>query len=464
MTPLRRARPLLFVAAVAGALRLLVPASVVNYDTVYQLVWGSELAHGHAPDYGVPLPPTPHPLVIAWGALVAPLGAGGAWDATVALSFVVLGTIVYLVYRLGALWFEWVVGLAAALVVMSRLEIPHTGLQAYVDLPYLALLLAAVATESRRRRAGAPVLAWLAAAGLIRPEAWLYSLLYVAYLGAAPAFRSIRRLAPLAALAVSAPVAWAVFDLAVTGDPLYSLTRTRSTTTALEDDTGIGKVFTAGPHVLAHVLQPVGIAAAGVGLALGLTLLRRRALLGAAVVVIAGAAFVLLAIAGLPLLFRFTLPASALLSVFCGVALAGWRLLPRGDRRRRAWQAVALVILALFVVDVSRQFHFARTDRTDLVAETVVDRDFATLLRTAVGPSCGPIAVPNHRGIPNVALWRRSEPSNVVSVEDAGRPSQGYLFEPISAPAQRHFATLDAAPGFTPATVDRSFRLLAKCD
>lgn len=461
---LRKAKPILIVAAVAGALRLLVPASVVNYDTVYQLVWGSELARGHAPDYNVPLPPTPHPLVIAWGALVAPFGAEGAWDATVALSFVVLGAIVYLVFRLGELWFEWGVGVAAALVVVTRLEIPHTGLQAYVDLPYLALLLAAVATESKRRRAGWPVLAWLAAAGLIRPEAWLFSLLYVAYLAADPALRSLRRLAPLAAFAISAPLAWAAFDLAVTGDPRYSLTRTRTTTTALEHDTGIQKVFTAGPHVLAHVLQPVGIAAAAVGLVLALTLLRRRALLGTAVVVIAGAAFVLLGIAGLPLLFRFALPASALLSVFCGVALGGWRLLAPGDRWRPRWQAVALVLVALFVVDVSHQLHFARTDRVDLEAEAVVDRDFATLLRTSVESSCGPIAVPNHRGIPNVALWRRAEPSSVVSVEDDGPAPQGYLFQPTSAPAQRHFATVAATPGFTPATVGRSFRLLARCD
>ena len=38
-----------------------------NYDTVYALVWGRDLARGQLPDYGVPVAPTPHPLRDAGG-------------------------------------------------------------------------------------------------------------------------------------------------------------------------------------------------------------------------------------------------------------------------------------------------------------------------------------------------------------------------------------------------------------
>ena len=55
------------------------------------------------------------------------------------------------------------------------------GVRAYVDMPYLLLVLSALLVESRRRRAGAPVLALLALAGLLRPEAWVFSGLYWLY-------------------------------------------------------------------------------------------------------------------------------------------------------------------------------------------------------------------------------------------------------------------------------------------
>ncbi len=49
------------------------------------------------------------------------------------------------------------------------------GARAYVDIPFLVLVLAALLVETRRPRAGGPVLGLLALAGLLRPEAWLFS-------------------------------------------------------------------------------------------------------------------------------------------------------------------------------------------------------------------------------------------------------------------------------------------------
>lgn len=62
-----------FTAVVAGMLFLVFPPGFPNYDTMYYLVWGGELAEGVRPDYGSVLPPTPHPLAMVSAAIIAPL-------------------------------------------------------------------------------------------------------------------------------------------------------------------------------------------------------------------------------------------------------------------------------------------------------------------------------------------------------------------------------------------------------
>ena len=64
-------------ATVAGAiaLRLAIGVGFVNYDTLYSLVWGQQLARGQTPSYGPALAPTPHPLLELLGVILAPLGA-----------------------------------------------------------------------------------------------------------------------------------------------------------------------------------------------------------------------------------------------------------------------------------------------------------------------------------------------------------------------------------------------------
>ena len=111
----------------------------------------------------------------ALGALLAPLGPRAAEHITVALGFLALSACGWAVYRLGALWFNRLTGALAAAVLLTRVPILSYGVRAYVDLPYLLLVLCALILETRRPRAGAPVLALLALAGLLRPEAWVFS-------------------------------------------------------------------------------------------------------------------------------------------------------------------------------------------------------------------------------------------------------------------------------------------------
>src|SRR5665213_4204303 len=218
----------------ALALRLAIGVGFVNYDTLYSLVWGQQIARGETPSYHLALAPTPHPLLELVGVVLAPLGAASTLSIVVALAYLALAWLAYLVFQLGTRWFSWPVGLAGAALLLSRYEVLSYGVRAYVDLPYVALVLAALAIESRRRRAGWPVSALLDLAGLLRPEAWLFAGAYWLYLWPGSSARARVRLALAVALA---PVAWALSDLAVTGHPLWSLTNTQHTATQLRRPT-----------------------------------------------------------------------------------------------------------------------------------------------------------------------------------------------------------------------------------
>ena len=312
--------PLLWIAAIALALWLAFRHGFANYDTFYALVWGDEIASGESPDLDVLLPPTPHPLATLAGIVLSPLG-DGAEDAVVAIAFASLGAIGYLTYRLGTEWFNRAVGALAAAIVLTRVPMLDFGVRAYVDIPYIALVLAALLAETKRPRAGWPVLALLAAAGLLRPEAWLFSgayLLFITYgkftselAGARrPPRRGRRLLAPVKALfrpgellgltvlAVSAPVIWALSDLAFAGDALYSLTGTQDTVDTLERETGVSGLVGEAPQRLGEVVREPVLLGGAVGVVLAFVLMRERARLPLAAGALAIAAFSLLALGG----------------------------------------------------------------------------------------------------------------------------------------------------------------------
>ncbi|HET7177626.1 MAG TPA: hypothetical protein VFI63_02960, partial [Solirubrobacterales bacterium] len=405
--------PAAWVAAVTAVLLLLFPFGFPNYDTIYALVWGRELAHGVSPDYGAALPPTPHPLADLLGLVTTPLG-NGAIDVTMAVAYLSLGLIGYLVYRLGSLWFDRPIGFVAALIVLTRAPYLSNGIRAYVDLPYIALVLGALVIETKRSRAGWPVLALLALAGLLRPEAWLFSLAYLAYLALDPGLSShgpegerrvpleradtqiaglIRpaivrargtllspRGAALAALALAAPIAWALFDWITTGSPTYSLTGTQHTVETLKRQTGPVDLVLYGPRRLGEVLQWPGMVGMLGGLLLGFAFLRRRSALGLVATALALGAFALLACAGLAIIARYTMLAGALLAIFVAVALLGWRLLDRGHPWRRRWQLFAALVLAMFAIWGPSQWSLDSTVNRDLTNQGTIERDLTGLV------------------------------------------------------------------------------------
>jgi hypothetical protein len=476
-----------FVAGVlvgAVALRLLAGPGLVNYDTLYTLVWGRQLAHGTLPDLEVAIAPTPHPLANLGAMALSPLssieiaGLHGELAAAVVigLAYVSLALLGWVVFALGREWFNAAAGVLAAAIVLTRVPVLDFGARAYVDIPFLVLVLLALLVETRGPRAGVPVLALLALAGLLRPEAWLFSAAYLVWL-LWPGVRSAARragparaaawrdAAPLLALAASGPLLWALHDLLLTGNALHSLTGTRDNAALLGRVTGIEHVPATVPRRLGEILrEPVLLAAAGGGM-LALAWRRdRRVRLGAAAGVVALAAFCVLAAAGLPIITRYLLLVGTLLSIFAGAGAFGWLDLLPG--RERTWWArfglVALVGLAVFVPSQAQ-----RIDRLGhaLAAQERIQGKLGDLVGDA--PLRTPVAVPNRRPIPLLALWLKLDPRAVADAQ-SGLPARGTYLVPATAQVARDYI-LDRRdrdrriprprPGFTLRDANAAWRL-----
>ncbi|HEV7807555.1 MAG TPA: hypothetical protein VGO80_17180 [Solirubrobacteraceae bacterium] len=486
----------------AAVLRLLTADGLVNYDTLYTLVWGRELAHGTPPDLEVAIAPTPHPLATLGAIVLSPLsslridGLHGelAAAAVIALAYVSLALLGWVVFALGRSWFNTAAGVLAAAIVLTRVPVLDFGARAYVDIPYLVLVLGALLVETRRPRAGPPVLALLALAGLLRPEAWLFSAAYLAWLlapgvraaargrtagaaGAAGAAggpqpaAALRDAFPLLALGASAPLLWCLHDLLITGDALHSLTGTRDNAATLGRVTGLQNVPLTLPRRIGEILrEPVLLAAAGGGL-LALAWHRdRRTRLAVAAGLAAVAAFGVLAAAGLPIITRYVLLPGALLSIFAGAGVFGWLDLRRGSPQRTWWArfgALALVVLLAFVPSQAR-----RIDRlaSALSRQEAIQRDLARVVRDSV--PCDPVAVPNRRPIPLLALWLEIEPGDVVDAQTAGVPSRGTYLVPRTPRVARDYIldkrdrdrrVAPAPPGFRRARGSASWIVAARC-
>jgi hypothetical protein len=486
--------PVAWTAAVVAVLLLVFPLGFPNYDTIYALVWGRELAHGLSPDYGGVLPPTPHPLAELLGLLTTPLG-DGAIGVTMVIAYLALGLIGYLIYRLGSLWFDRPIGTVAALIVLTRAPYLSNGLRAYVDVPYIALCLGALMIETRRPRAGWPVLALLALAGLLRPEAWLFSIAYLAYLSfdydrsrgirlrrceggrsferadtqsaglIRPALVRAKNLPvspTLIVLAVAGPVLWALFDWITAGSPSYSFTGTRETVDTLERQTGPIDLILYGPRRLGEVLQWPGMIGAAGGVALGLAFLRRRATIGVAAAVLALAAFAILACGGLAILPRYTMLAAAVLAIFAALALLGWRLLDDDHPYRRPWQVFAVVIALMFVAWGPNQYDLLHRVDTDLTNQARIEDDLNDLANSgAFEPLCGPISVPNHRAVPRLAFDLDVKPSEIVSFSEQRQPHRGYFLDPATPFVVHNFILDPNDPARLDTPVPAGFRRVA---
>jgi hypothetical protein len=479
-------------AIVAGALllRLIAGVGFANYDTLYALAWGGQLARGELPAYEVPIAPTPHPLLELLGLVLSPLGPGAVEDIAVAAGFLALSACGWVIYRLGSMWFGRAAGALAALIFLTRVPVLSYGVRAYVDLPYLVLVLGALLVESasrvrHHRAAGAPVLALLALAGLLRPEAWAFSGLYWLYVvgllprplrpggnGEESSSRVTReQLACLTLLAAAAPLVWILSDLLVTGDPLWSLTNTRHTASTLGRETGIANVPEYIPRRIGEILRPPVLLAAGIGGVLSLLWLRKRALPGAAAGVLAVVVFAAFATLGLPINTRYAFLAAAILCVFAGAGAFGWLLMERGDPRRRWWMAGGALVLLAVAAYAPSQYRSAHRELNTLGHQHSIEGDLLALVDDhAINLQCGPVGVPNHAPIPLLALYLETSPANIISAQ-VGHIARGVYVDPASKSVEDDYVldlrdphvAVSVPPGFRATRANRSWLIFRRC-
>ncbi len=329
-----------------------------TYDSFYALLWGRDLLHLHLPDFRVYRGPTEHPLAIAFGMFCSIFGQGGA-------RLMVLGSIASFVaavagmYRLGRLCFGPVVGLLAALLLLSRFFVENLAAQGYLDISYVALIVWAIVLELERPRRGGPVLLTLAAAGLLRPDAWVLSGAY--WLWCMWPTRADRRSGVslrkttssrlrlglrYLAMAAIAPLVWASLDAVVTGNPLYSLTATAGLAVELERTQGftsvVGSLWTYGVRIDKLPVLLGGL----LGVPLAVWMAPRRALVPLATLVLLIGVYVAEGAVGASVVDRYLIGAATVLLPFCAVTMGGWAMLEPGSWLRRAWilGALALVV------------------------------------------------------------------------------------------------------------------------
>ena len=340
-----------------------------------------------------------------------------------AVALLSFGALVWAVFLLGERCFSWPVGALAAFVVATREPFLSQGVRAYVDIPFLALVVSAAVLEVAPRR-GAARRCWCCWPGrAAAPEAWLSAVAYWLYL--APGLDRPRAVRARRA-GLAAPVLWALSDLAITGEPFHSLTSTRDTAETLGRPRGILKVPEILPRRLGEILRWVPLIGGTAGFFAALHVARRRAI---------GAGRARGAERDRVRADRASRACRCwaatcccrrrCCAIFFAFAALGWLGLARGRPAPR-WLVGAAVLLVAFV-GLDR---LPPADRLDRLRDGIqlrggIQDDLRELARDdrreRADRACGPIYVPNHRPVPMLAWYLDRDPDEIVSAQLAAR-------------------------------------------
>jgi hypothetical protein len=412
------AKASLVVLSLAALAAYLAFPTYPTYDSFYALVWGHELIRGHLPDLAVYRAPTEHPLAIAFGAFLSLFGSGAA-RLMIAGSIGSFVALVAGIYRLGRVSFGPVVGWIAAALMLTRFFDENLTVQGYLDVSYLAFIVWAAALEVEKPRRGPAVFLLLAAAGLLRPDAWVLSGAYWLWCvwprahAGSPGERGSRgglarreRITYLA-LALLAPALWIIFDAVLTGDPLHSLHQTTELAGELERTQGLSGVLGSLWSFAVRIDKLPVLVGVLAGVALAVWLSPRRAAIPLAVLLILLVVFVAEGALGASVINRYLLGAATVALVFAAVALGGWSMLERGSKLRLAWMLCAAVLVAYGAANVLSTFHVSELSTTMAYHE-----DFHEgLARALAAPPvkralarCPVLSLPDNKLIPD-ARW-----------------------------------------------------------
>jgi hypothetical protein len=479
-TATKRRRPVLprFAADVAIAVGAAVAIGVLaghsfpDYDATFALVWGHDLAHGHAPDYGVPYRPGGHPLTTALATVLSALGRSGAAEAMRWIVLLGAGALVAGVFRLGQALFGTAAAVVAAIVLITRTPVWGFSLLGYMDVPAAALIVWAAVLEVRKPRRGASVLVLLILAGLVRPEAWLIAGAYWIWLAWGGRWRSAL---PLAPLVVAAPVLWIGWD-AATSQTFLGSVRTEAGVPVGPSAGGHG--LHDAPRALARFLggflRPPEAIAAAAGVALALARIRERPLalvpLGILAANVAG--FLLIAWSGGALEQRYLFPAAAMLVLLAGYAALGWLHDP-ARRMRSALRMTGVVCVVAFLAYSPIDFDRLHDLRTRVMAADSSYSELRDVVRSDAARCAlsGQVHISNARLRPFVAYWGRVPLERVYTDPPATGDVQATdsIAQQVSSrslPSDTRMGPIGAPPppaGFRVAAQQGGWRLAARC-
>jgi hypothetical protein len=257
-----------------------------------------------------------------------------------------------------------------------------------------------------------------------------------------PASDNARRIR-LAALAALAPLVWAASDWAVTGDPLHSLHGTADLAEAVDRRREPEQAPYWTLQYFGFALREPIVAGIPVGLYFAWRHRQRQALLPLAAVAAMVAVFMVGPVFGLPLIGRYVRTPSVLLTVFYGLAVCGWMLLPPG-RERRLWMYAGGVCAALslaFLPWHARMLGDVREnlDELEQVFADLREAGRAAALRRAVAACGSTISAADHRPIPHLRWWLDTPPFSVSTPEAGASPLQPVLLLPRDVRAMRRF-------------------------
>lgn len=389
--------------------------SRLGYDAVFSLTWGEQLYRLEGPEVRADGAPTPHPLSILVGMVLAPLGADAAATGMVLLTFLALATAGQCAWLVGSRVFGAPCGVLFAMLVVTRPGFVGGLSYASTDLWFVALVLAAAAQLARSPDRVLAPMALLALGGLLRPEGWALAALHLGLVAGRDIPR--RRLGAAAGLALAAPVVWMGLDWAWAGDPLHSLAATRDLAETLERPRGTDALY-LGPRYLELLLgEPVLWAGLG-GCVLILVLAPERGWLPVAALGVGLGSFAILALTGLPLIERYLVLPAVALALLAAAAATGWFSQPAGVARRR-WMVLGLAMLGAAVVLIPSET--GRLRDVSAVADERSDRQralrsLASHLRD-LSPECI-VEVPDEEALRVVALFGGVSPRQLVTPAD----------------------------------------------
>jgi hypothetical protein len=207
-------------------------------------------------------------------------------------------------------------------------------------------------------------------------------------------------------------------DLALTGNPLFSLLETQELAARLERPRGLDVAVSSLPDRLEGVVGQPTLALGLVGWAVALLAFFERALLPSLIVLLGIGGWLVLGLADLPLLNRYMVLPGVMLILFAAVLVFGWSGLERGWLRT-GWMVASLVPLAAFVASLPGDVDLLSEEKRESAASHAAQRDLEQLVtspaaRRVLG-ACQPVRVHDFRVRPFVWYWADIPPEAIGS-------------------------------------------------